>query len=194
MYVKKANERLIQIISKMTSIPISIIKKYGVDFIFNTPGAVKGMTEERKKRIVMLQDFVSIWNEVEFLKEEILLGESSQTGQFFINRIGHKKDKEYFEVAFLSSSNKIIEIETLTGSISNCAVPVREIIKSALAYNAKSLMLSHSHPGGSLKATYADISVTKTIVDAAKLFDITVLDHIIATENNYFSFRENSLM
>ena len=194
MYVKKANERLIQIISKMTSIPISIIKKYGVDFIFNTPWAVKGMTEERKKRIVMLQDFVSIWNEVEFLKEEILLGESSQTGQFFINRIGHKKDKEYFEVAFLSSSNKIIEIETLTGSISNCAVPVREIIKSALAYNAKSLMLSHSHPGGSLRATQADISVTNSIVNAAKLFNITVLDHIIATENNYFSFRENSLM
>ena len=194
MYVKKANERLIQIISKMTSIPISIIKKYGVDFIFNTPWAVKGMTEERKKRIVMLQDFVSIWNEVEFLKEEILLGESSQTGQFFINRIGHKKDKEYFEVAFLSSSNKIIEIETLTGSISNCAVPVREIIKSALAYNAKSLMLSHSHPGGSLRATQADISVTNSIVNAAKLFNITVLDHIIATEKNYFSLRENNLM
>lgn len=194
MYVKKTNERLVQIVSKMTGIPVSSIKRYGVKFIFNTPWAVKGMTVERKQKIDMLQDFVSIWKEVEFLKEEILLEESNKTGQFFINRIGHKKDKEYFEVAYLSNTHKIIEIETLTGSISECAVPVREIIKSALAYNAKSLMLSHSHPGGSLRATQADISVTNSIVNAAKLFNITVLDHIIATEKNYFSLRENNLM
>lgn len=194
MHAKEMNKRLFEIISKMTGIPESTIRKYGVPFIFQTPWAVKGMTEQRKQKLEMLQDFVSIWNEVEFLKEEILLNNPENTGKYFINRIGHKKDKEYFETAYLSVSNKIIKIETLSGTISEACIYPRELIKSALAYNAQRILVAHSHPSGSLKPSAADIDVTKRIVDTSKLFGIDVLDHFIVTEKNYFSFRENCLM
>ncbi len=194
MHSTKSNERLVQVVSKLTGIPEKTIKKYGIQSVFQTPWTVKGMTNERKQRIEMLQDFISLWNEIEYVKEETFLSDMDKAGEFFRNRIGHKIDKEYFEVAYLTVHNQVIAIETIPGTLTQAAVYPREIIKSTLAYNADRIMLAHSHPANSLKASQADLNLTAKIITAAKAIDVTVIDHFIVTEDKYLSLRAYGFM
>ena len=186
----KTYERLVEITSELTGIPEKSIEECGIQCVFQTPWIVKGMTNKRKQKLELLQDFVSAWNEVEFLKEETFLNSASKAGKFFCNRIGHKVEKEYLEIAFLNKRNQLIGIETTSGTIDMTPVYSREIIKCTLSYNAANIMMAHSHPSGSLKPSVQDISVTKKIYDAAKLIEVTLLDHLIVAGNEFISFRE----
>ncbi len=56
--------------------------------------------------------------------------------------------------------------------------------------NASAVILSHNHPSGQLKPSEADISITKKIIEAGKLVDITVLDHVILTSEGFYSFKD----
>lgn len=65
---------------------------------------------------------------------------------------------------------------------------IRLILKDALLSMATGLVLIHNHPSSSLKPSTADINITKKVKDAAKLMDISLLDHLIITEGSYFCF------
>jgi len=104
-------------------------------------------------------------------------------------------DVEQFKVLYLNGQNQIIKNDNAsTGTINNAAVYPREIIKSALQYNASSLILAHNHPSGSIIPSNSDRAITKKIVNAAGFLDIDVLDHIIIGGDQYFSFSDNGLM
>ena len=60
--------------------------------------------------------------------------------------------------------------------------------------NARSVILVHNHPSGNLKPSQADINLTNKMVDCGKLLDITVLDHLIITEESFFSFADEGLI
>ena len=68
------------------------------------------------------------------------------------------------------------------------------ILKKALEENAVSLVLCHNHPSGSLKPSRQDEEITKKIKEAAKYFDIKVLDHIIVSDSGYFSFADEGIL
>ena len=80
------------------------------------------------------------------------------------------------------------------GGIAATFVDVKLIMKEALLSNATSMMLFHNHPSGALEASAQDRALTKKIVDAARYFDIRVLDHIIVGKSKYFSFHDEGLM
>jgi DNA repair protein RadC len=67
-------------------------------------------------------------------------------------------------------------------------------LKSALQLGAVGLVLTHNHPSGTLKPSNADRNITKKIKEAAELLDLKVVDHLIITENSYFSFADKSLL
>lgn len=108
--------------------------------------------------------------------------------------IGHIKT-EVFAVFYLNSQNELIEenIEEY-GTVNQISIYPREIAKKALLLNASSIILVHNHPGGSAKASKADIETTKQIVHALKPFDIKVHDHLIVTDKDFYSFKANSLL
>jgi DNA repair protein RadC len=102
---------------------------------------------------------------------------------------------EVFAVLFLNRSNKINHFEIISrGGITGTVADPRIILKAALSYDATSLVLCHNHPSGSLKPSRADEDLTKKIIEAAKYFDIRILDHIIVSEEGYFSFADEGLM
>ena len=104
-------------------------------------------------------------------------------------------DREMFAVAFLNQSNKINRIETISkGGITGTIADPRVILKKALEENAVSLVLCHNHPSGSLKPSRQDEEITKKIKEAAKYFDIKVLDHIIVSDSGYFSFADEGIL
>ncbi len=89
---------------------------------------------------------------------------------------------------FLNNQHYLIEKETLfQGTINSTQVHPREIIKSALKYNAAAIILAHNHPSGITTPSKEDIAVTEQIQQACKLIDVRVLDHLIIGKTR-FSF------
>jgi DNA repair protein RadC len=108
--------------------------------------------------------------------------------------MGGKKDEE-FCVIYLDAQNQIIEFETVhKGVVNQAVVYPRQVLESALKKKASAIILAHNHPSGHVRPSDADIRLTKTIQETAKVLDILVHDHIIIGENRFFSFREEGLM
>ena len=102
---------------------------------------------------------------------------------------------EVFAVLYLNQANKINHFEVLsTGGITSTVVDPRIVIRRALEEEAVNIILCHNHPSGSLRPSRADLDITKKIKDAAILFDIRLLDHLIVSEEGYLSFADEGLI
>lgn len=102
---------------------------------------------------------------------------------------------EVFAVVFLNRANKVNHFEIISeGGISGTVADPRVILKKALEEDAVSIILSHNHPSGSLKPSRADEALTLKIKEAARYFDIRVVDHIIVSEEGYFSFSDEGML
>lgn len=111
--------------------------------------------------------------------------------QYLQLQIGNKQ-YESFVVLFLDVKNRLITAQELfRGSLSHASVYPREVVKSALAQNAASIILAHNHPSGSPEPSQADLSLTQTLKSALALVDIRVLDHFIVANNTVYSFAEH---
>lgn len=105
------------------------------------------------------------------------------------------KNTEEFKVLFLNSSNCIIKEETLfKGTVDRSVVYPRLIIEKALKYPTRAVIFAHNHPSGNLTPSKNDIKLTKELAELLDKLDIKVLDHIIITSNDYYSFHENMLL
>lgn len=102
---------------------------------------------------------------------------------------------EEFWIIYLNNSNKVIHKSQLSkGGITGTLVDTRLVLKTALEVGAVGLILTHNHPSGTLKPSQADKDVTLKLKLAAQSLDIKVLDHLIITEQSYFSFADQSIL
>lgn len=102
---------------------------------------------------------------------------------------------EVFAVIFLNRANRIKHFEIISsGGMTGTVADPRIILKKALEEEAVSIILSHNHPSGNLKPSKADQELTEKIKHAAKYFDINVLDHIIVSNEGYYSFADEGVM
>ena len=102
---------------------------------------------------------------------------------------------EVFKVVHLDGSNRIIDIEdTVTGTVNHAMPIVREIIHSALQKFTASILCVHNHPSGEVKPSLQDKGFTKELLDAGKIMDVKLLDHIIVGNEEYFSFADEGIV
>jgi DNA repair protein RadC len=102
---------------------------------------------------------------------------------------------EVFAVAFLNRANKINHFEIVSeGGITGTVADPRIILKKALQEEAVSIVLCHNHPSGNLRPSRADEELTSKIREAARFLDIRVLDHIIVSNEGFFSFADEGLL
>jgi|SRR5436190_4726436 len=102
---------------------------------------------------------------------------------------------EEFKVLYLNRSNRVLQILPISqGGITGTVADPRLVIAGALKVGACSIVLVHNHPSGSLKPSRADEELTVKIREAAKYFDIRVLDHLIVTSEGYYSFADEGLL
>ena len=96
---------------------------------------------------------------------------------------------------FLNRANKINHFEIISeGGITGTVADPRIILRKALEEDAVNIILCHNHPSGSLKPSKADEELTRKIKEAARLLDIAVIDHIIVSENGYYSFADEGIL
>ncbi len=102
---------------------------------------------------------------------------------------------EVFAVVFLDAQNRVIATEEMfRGTLTQTSVYPREVVIEALAKNAAAVILCHNHPSGSTTPSRADEALTQTLKAALVLVDVRVLDHLIVTPGEVFSFAEHGLM
>ncbi len=108
--------------------------------------------------------------------------------------IGELQHEEFW-IVYLNNSNKVIYKDQLSkGGLTGTLVDVRLVFKKGIEFNATSIILCHNHPSGKLQPSSADKQITSKLVKAGETLDIKVLDHLIVTENAYFSFADENLL
>lgn len=102
---------------------------------------------------------------------------------------------EEFWTLLLNRSNTVIKKQLISsGGVAGTVADPKIIFKSALEELACSIILVHNHPSGNLKPSQADINLTKKLKEAGHLLEIPVLDHLIFTDNGYFSFADENML
>ena len=119
---------------------------------------------------------------------------SKDAFEFFEPIIGDLKIEEAYLIT-LNQANKIIAHHKIgQGGIVGTVMDPRIILKQALNDEAVNIILAHNHPSGNIKPSEADKKITQKIKDAAKTMDITLIDHIIITQQSYFSFADEGIL
>ncbi len=102
---------------------------------------------------------------------------------------------EEFWILFLNRSNRVIaRMRISQGGISGTVTDVRLIMKKAVEHLASGIIVCHNHPSGNLNPSEADSKITKKIKEAGEIMDIQLLDHLIISEKDYYSFADNGLI
>ncbi|EAY29275.1 DNA repair protein RadC [Microscilla marina ATCC 23134] len=105
--------------------------------------------------------------------------------------LGH----EEFWAVMLNKSNVVIKKEQISsGGVSGTIADPKVIFKKAIEALASSIIVVHNHPSGNLQPSQADIGLTRKLAEAGKMLDIPVLDHMIFTDYNYYSFADEGMM
>jgi DNA repair protein RadC len=112
---------------------------------------------------------------------------------FLMARMG-LLDQEELWTMLLNTKNYVIKIHRVyQGSLNSSMVRIGEVFREALKLNAAALIVAHNHPSGSVDASPEDVLVTRQIVEAGKLLDVDVLDHLILSKGKWQSLREKGL-
>ncbi|SDI36297.1 RadC family protein [Chryseobacterium jejuense] len=128
------------------------------------------------------------------IPEKSLIGNSHDAYSILKNQLSDLRTEEFWAI-FLNNSNKVIHTSQLTqGGISQSIVDVRVLFKTALEHFSTGVIIAHNHPSGSLKPSKEDINITQKIKEAGKVLSIQLLDHIIVTQDSYFSFSDAGLL
>jgi DNA repair protein RadC len=103
-------------------------------------------------------------------------------------------DQEHLRVMILNTKNQVLDIvELYHGSLNMSVVRVGEVFKPAVKRNAAAILVVHNHPSGDPTPSPDDVAMTRAIVEAGKLMDIEVLDHIVIGQGRFVSMKERGL-
>jgi DNA repair protein RadC len=103
-------------------------------------------------------------------------------------------EQEHLRVILLDRRNRVLEIvEVYKGSVSSSQIRIGEVFKEAIRKNASALVVIHNHPSGDPTPSPDDVAVTRAIVQAGKLLDVEVLDHLVIGQGRWVSLKERGL-
>lgn len=159
--------RFVELLSEFTGISKNKISNFlkcnTISTIFEHPAALS----PKAKHIDKINNLKLIRNYYLNLKEndsQYVINCSTKAGEYFTNFFMDYKDKEKFVCSFLDARNRIIATSVMSdGTVNEAPVYPREVVKKALIYDAKNVILSHNHPGGSTEPSAADLKVTNMI-------------------------------
>ena len=105
------------------------------------------------------------------------------------------KQQEYFLCIYLDGANHLINTEVISiGTLNQSLVHPREVFSYAIEKRCASIILAHNHPSGTLEPSLSDINITKRLQEAGKILGIDVLDHVIFTNDGFYSFKEEGVL
>ncbi len=154
---------------------------------------VKGIGKQRARRLYAVFELYRRLSSKP-LTPGLKITDPERVFRYFEPLLSHLK-KEMFLILALNSGNKLIrQVKKSEGSLNASLVHPREVFRPVILQCAASIILVHNHPSGEVHPSGEDKTITKRLVEAGRLMDIPVLDHIIIGHNQYFSFREQGMI
>lgn len=131
-----------------------------------------------KEKIVKKIEFNSDKNIIDYLRESI----------------GREK-KEHFIAFYIDSRNHLIDSRTISiGILDSSIVHPREVFEPAIVLRAASIIIAHNHPSGDVEPSSEDREITKRLIEAGRTFGIEIVDHVIISKTDNFSFKQQLLL
>lgn len=128
------------------------------------------------------------------VREKPQLRFSKDIFDYIYPELADLKHEEFF-VIYLNRSNRVISHKNISsGGVAGTVADSKIILKHAVELLASSIVAVHNHPSGNIQPSAEDKKLTATLKDAAKLFDITLLDHLIIGDRRYFSFADEAML
>jgi DNA repair protein RadC len=117
----------------------------------------------------------------------------ADVAQLLMIEMGHL-DQEQLRVILLETKNRVQKVHTVyIGTLNSSNVRVAEVFKEAIRLNAAAIVIAHNHPSNQPDPSPEDVLITRQLVDAGKLLDIEVMDHLVICRTSYVSLRERGL-
>lgn len=153
---------------------------------------VKGLGEAKAVLIAAALELGVRRNASDHIRDRIT--KSNDIANYLRATLEYRK-QEVFAVVFLNRGNKITHLEIISeGGMTGTVADPRIILKKALEHDATAIILCHNHPSGNLKPSKSDELLTQKIKQASALLDIHVMDHIIVSNEGYFSFADEGYL
>ncbi len=153
----------------------------------------KGIGEAKAITIVAAMELARRRKET-LVEEKPMIRTSKSVFDLLIPFFSDLPHEEFF-VILVNRANKVLKIERVgMGGITGTVADLRIMFKLAIENLATGIILSHNHPSGQLKPSDADIQLTKSIKEAGKILTIELLDHVIISNDGYFSFADEGLL
>ena len=126
-------------------------------------------------------------------EDRFVVRSPADVAQFLMAEMAHL-EQEHFRVLYLDTRNRLLGVETLyVGSLNVSHVRVGEVFRDAVKRNCAAIIVAHNHPSGDPTPSPEDVEVTRRLVEAGKMLDIEVLDHLIIGQQRFVSLRERGL-
>jgi DNA repair protein RadC len=104
------------------------------------------------------------------------------------------KEQEHLVAVLLDTRNRWLRtVEVYVGSLNTSVVRIGEVFREAVRANAAAVIVAHNHPSGDPSPSPEDVAVTRALVEAGRLLDIEVLDHVIVCRDRHLSLRQAGL-
>jgi len=139
--------------------------------------------KSKKELVAMLEEL--------YCSEKVKVSVSKDVASVFRNMTGRTK-QEHFLAMYLDGANNIIETKIIfIGALNRCIVHPREVFAPAFELRAASVIVGHNHPSNNNQPSVEDITLTKRLVEAGKILGIELLDHVLFTDTECYSFTGN---
>jgi DNA repair protein RadC len=118
----------------------------------------------------------------------------NEIAKIYIPQMGHLKQETFYVILLDTSLKKIRDYEVTQGLLNASLIHPREVFKQAIRHSAKGIIVLHNHPSGNLNPSEQDIDSTKKLVKSGEILGIPVYDHLIITQDGFYSFQEHNLI
>jgi len=162
-------------------------------FNINQLKKIKGIGQARAVTILAALELGRRRKSEEALKKKTIT-QSSEAIEFFQSVLGDLTHEESHFITLNNANIVIAHHKTSQGGMAGTVMDPRLILKQALLDGASKIIIAHNHPSGNTKPSDADVTITKKIKESAKLMDISLLDHIIITQQAYYSFADEGML
>lgn len=155
---------------------------------------IKGIKERAAQFLLILNATIGYYFEEKAKTEEIQFAKLNDLVDYCRATIGGKHN-EVVRVLFLNSQNILIQAENLSeGTASQAVAFPRKIVEGALKHRATTVIIAHNHPGGMPEPSGQDNAITQQIKSALQTVNISLQEHLIITDDGFYSYRQNGVL
>lgn len=155
--------------------------------------SIRGIGEVKAVKLKTIAE-LSLRMACAVVERDISFQDPESVAGAYMERLRHLEKEHCFVIYLDSKDMRIADEELSVGNINSSIVSSRELFRGALKHNAASVILLHNHPSGNAAPSSEDIALTKRIIEASKLMEIPLLDHIIIGDHTYTSLKEEGVI